>query len=53
LLPAETLRKPKAGFSAPINAWFGWTGDNEYRLFNRAVREWWTVGASAGTGLAP
>jgi asparagine synthase (glutamine-hydrolysing) len=45
LLPAETLRKPKAGFSAPINAWFGWTGDNEYKHFNRAVRSWWTEGA--------
>jgi asparagine synthetase B (glutamine-hydrolysing) len=41
LLPTETLRKPKAGFSAPINAWFGWTEENEYRCFNRAVRDWW------------
>ena len=49
LLSAETLRKPKAGFSAPINAWFGWTGDNEYKHFNRAVRGWWTEGALGST----
>jgi asparagine synthase (glutamine-hydrolysing) len=42
LVPSSTLTKPKAGFSAPINAWFGWSGDNEYKHFNRAVREWWT-----------
>jgi asparagine synthase (glutamine-hydrolysing) len=47
LLPEATIRKPKAGFSAPINAWFGWTGDNEYKHFNRAVRSWWTDGALA------
>jgi asparagine synthase (glutamine-hydrolysing) len=44
LLPSATLRKPKAGFSAPVNAWFGWTGDNEYKKFNRAVRDWWSGG---------
>jgi asparagine synthase (glutamine-hydrolysing) len=50
LLPPETLRKPKAGFSAPVNAWFGWTGDNEYKHFNRAVRGWWTDGAVGPDG---
>jgi asparagine synthase (glutamine-hydrolysing) len=53
LLPAETLRKPKAGFSAPVNAWFGWTEDNEYKHFNRAVREWWTEGQAPAAGGLP
>jgi asparagine synthase (glutamine-hydrolysing) len=40
LLPAATLRKPKAGFSAPINEWLGTSSDNEYREFNRRVMTW-------------
>jgi asparagine synthase (glutamine-hydrolysing) len=40
LLPVETTRKRKSGFSAPVNAWFLWTDDNEYRRFNEAVRDW-------------
>jgi asparagine synthase (glutamine-hydrolysing) len=42
LLPPATMAKAKAGFSAPVNAWFGWSGDNEYKHFNRAVRSWWS-----------
>jgi len=50
MLPVQTLRKRKSGFSAPVNAWFQWGDDNEYRRFNRAVREWQTGGA---TTVAP
>lgn len=38
-LPARTLRKPKSGFSAPVALWYNWSGENEYRLFNRHVAE--------------
>jgi asparagine synthase (glutamine-hydrolysing) len=36
-LPEHTLRKRKAGFNAPINAWLGQAGENEFRYFNRYV----------------
>jgi asparagine synthase (glutamine-hydrolysing) len=52
LLPAQTIRKPKAGFSAPVNAWFGWTEDNEYKHFNRAVRGWWAEDAGVPPRVA-
>jgi asparagine synthase (glutamine-hydrolysing) len=47
LLPAATLEKPKAGFSAPINEWLGTSGDNEYREFNRRVIAWRRAEAAA------
>jgi asparagine synthase (glutamine-hydrolysing) len=52
-LPRATLRKSKAGFSAPVNAWFGWSGDNEYKHFNLAVRQWWSERATSDRGSQP
>lgn len=39
VLPEETLRKRKAGFNAPVNAWLQGDGDDEFRTFNRYVAE--------------
>lgn len=47
-LPGSTLARKKTGFNAPINAWLGHDGDNEFRYFNRYVgaqRKLWPADA--------
>lgn len=39
LLPRRTVEKKKSGFNAPIRAWLGGTGTNEFTFFNRYVAE--------------
>jgi asparagine synthase (glutamine-hydrolysing) len=41
-VPARVLRRPKAGFNAPINYWFGSHAENEFRTFNKYVAQQWS-----------
>jgi asparagine synthase (glutamine-hydrolysing) len=41
-VPAVALRRPKAGFNAPINSWLGNYSENEFRVFNKYVEQQWT-----------
>jgi asparagine synthase (glutamine-hydrolysing) len=41
-LPERVLRRPKAGFNAPINYWFRSHAENEFRAFNKYVASRWS-----------